>query len=89
MKIERVPATVNPAEPGIYACRQYYGWRILEWHDGAWWHVGRSAKWPIAATGNKMGIDSYIGPLPLISADFMQSPLADGLRNPTALEFDL
>lgn len=21
----------TPQEPGIYACRQWYGWRILEW----------------------------------------------------------
>lgn len=71
-----------PATPGIYACRQYYGWRILEWFDGAWWHVGRGAKWPIGAAGNLGEIEAHIGPLPVISRDFSVKPK-------TELEYDL
>lgn len=63
MKIE---ATLgNPTTPGIYAARQWYAWRILEWHEGAWWHPGLGAKWPAKAE-----IDAHFGPLPVIARDF-------------------
>lgn len=55
----------NPTAPGIYAARQWYAWRILEWYDGAWWHVGRASKWPA-----KAAIDAHAGPLPVIARDF-------------------
>ena len=78
MKIE---ATLGaPSEPGIYAARQWYAWRILEWHDGAWWHVGRSVKWPASAE-----IEAFVGPLPVIAKI---CPPFDKPAAP-AMEFDL
>lgn len=69
MKIE---ATLgSPTEPGLYAARQWYAWRILEWHEGAWWHPGKAASWPANAE-----IEAYIGPLPVISKDYTRPPLA-------------
>lgn len=63
MKIE---ATLgNPVEPGIYVARQWYGWRILEWHSGQWWYPGKVAQWP-----HKAEIEAHIGPLPVIARDF-------------------
>jgi hypothetical protein len=59
------PSLGNPTEPGIYAARQWYGWRILEWHKGAWWHIGRASSWP-----KKAEIDAFVGPLPVIARDF-------------------
>lgn len=68
MKIE---ATLGePTEDGIYAARQWYSWRILEWWKGAWWHAGRSAPWPASAP-----IEAHIGPLPVISKDYTKPPL--------------
>lgn len=63
MKIE--PSLGNPTEDGIYAARQWYGWRILEWHNGEWWHIGRASAWP-----KKAEIDAFVGPLPVIARDF-------------------
>lgn len=67
MKIEATPG--KPTEDGIYCARQWYGWRILEWWKGEWWHAGKTAKW-----GNAE-IEAYIGPLPVISKDFTKPPL--------------
>lgn len=75
MKIE--PQTGLPTEPGIYACRQWYAWRILEWRDG-WWHPGGHSSWPKGAE-----IDAWVGPLPVIGRDFSVQPKAD------AMEYDL
>lgn len=55
----------NPSEPGIYAARQWYCWRILEWHSGQWWYPGKVAQWP-----HKAEIEAHIGPLPVIAQDF-------------------
>lgn len=62
MKIE--PQTGFPTEPGIYACRQWYAWRILEWREG-WWHSGGHSSWPKGAE-----IEAFIGPLPVIGRDY-------------------
>lgn len=73
MKIE--PSLGNPTEPGIYAARQWYTWRILEWHEGAWWHVGRSARWPVGNPPTlESGIEAFVGPLPVIARDFSVAP---------------
>jgi len=71
----------NPTEPGIYAARQWYAWRILEWHGGEWWHPGRASKWGSAE------IEAFTGPLPVISKDYTKPPLGK-LRVETP-EFDL
>jgi hypothetical protein len=23
----------------------YFGWKLLEWHDGAWWHEAKVGRW--------------------------------------------
>lgn len=83
----------NPVEPGIYAARQWYGWRILEWHSGQWWYPGKVAQWP-----HKAEIEAHIGPLPVIAQDFSvpEKPEVEEwetLYNPSAqkttMEFDL
>lgn len=75
MKLE--PTLGKPSEPGIYAARQWYAWRILEWHEGAWWHVGRQCVWP-----KKAEIEAFIGPLTVISRNF-------SMPEKPILEFDL
>lgn len=72
----------KPVEPGLYAARQYYGWRILEWHEGEWWHERRTAKW------GSTEIEAFLGPLPVISKDFTRPPLGK-LREMEASEYDL
>jgi hypothetical protein len=67
----------KPTEPGLYAARQWYGWRILEWHAGEWWHVGRSGKWGSAE------IEAFLGPLPVIAKNYVPIPA------PAVMEFDL
>lgn len=88
MKLE---ATLgSPTEPGIYAARQWYAWRILQWHEGEWWHEGLAAKWPKGAE-----IEAYIGPLPRISRDFTKTaalsvrPFDSTDSIPPVMEFDL
>lgn len=87
------PTLGNPTKDGIYAARQYYGWRILEWHKGEWWHVGRAAKWPVGEPGNIGGIEAHVGPLPVISKDFTKPAPHRGPTQPVtkapAQEFDL
>lgn len=68
----------DPTEPGIYAARQWYCWRILEWHAGSWWHPGRASQWPASAE-----IEAHIGPLPIIAKDYTA-----GIA-PPPMEFDL
>lgn len=48
----------GPPENGIYAAEVYWGWKLLEFHNGDWWHLDRVARW--------MGgpIEQWVGPLP-------------------------
>lgn len=88
MKIE--VASGIPAEDGIYACRQWYAWRILEWKRGAWFHAETDCPWPIAARSGETGIEGFVGPLPRISKDFTATPVtARGNPLPPPMEFDL
>lgn len=48
----------NPTEPGIYVAEVYFGWKILEWKDGSWWHPGAVGKWTAHAPVQ------WVGPLP-------------------------
>jgi hypothetical protein len=45
-------------EEGIYAVEIHFGWKLLEWHAGAWWHLQRIGRWladdPV----------QWVGPLP-------------------------
>jgi hypothetical protein len=72
----------SPSEPGLYAARQWYGWRILRWHEGAWWHDGLSAKFGAE-------VEAYIGPLPVISKDYTKPPLAPRAWVEPEPEYDL
>lgn len=65
-----------PTRAGIYACRQWYGWRILEWKSGCWVYVGGTASWPMP----REVFEAIAGPLPAPSP----TPV-----KPAALEFDL
>jgi hypothetical protein len=48
----------RPDRPGLYAAEIYFGWKLLEWHDGAWWHEAKVGRW--------MADDpvQWVGPLP-------------------------
>jgi hypothetical protein len=28
-------------EEGLYAVEIHFGWKLLEWHAGAWWHLAK------------------------------------------------
>lgn len=49
----------RPEKDGLYLAGNKYGWRILEWFLGKWWHAGRTAMWPETAL-----MTAFIGPLP-------------------------
>jgi hypothetical protein len=48
----------QPEEEGLYAVEIHFGWKLLEWHALAWWHLERVARW--------MADDpvQWVGPLP-------------------------
>jgi hypothetical protein len=48
----------RPTMEGIYAAEVYFGWKLLEWKDGAWWHLALVGRW--------MAKDpvQWVGPLP-------------------------
>lgn len=43
---------------GLYAAEIYWGWKLLEWKDGAWWHPDCGAHW---TAGEPL---QWVGPLP-------------------------
>lgn len=70
--------TGTPPQPGVYACRQWYGWRVLEWTGDRWAYEGRGAYWP----NSTEPFELWCGPLP--ANDYMRQ------RAPKpAQEFDL
>ena len=50
----------NPVLDGFYAAEVYFGWKLLEWKDGEWWHVGCPGRW----TATKPL--QWVGPLPAL-----------------------
>jgi hypothetical protein len=48
------PPTVN----GLYVVEIHFGWKLLEWYAGAWWHMAKVGRW--------MADDpvQWVGPLP-------------------------
>lgn len=48
----------RPETPGLYAAEIYFGWKLLEWHDGAWWHEAKVGRW---MAGDPV---QWVGPLP-------------------------
>jgi len=48
----------TPPYDGLYAVEVYHGWKLMEWHKGAWWHMGRVGKWDACVP------HQWVGPLP-------------------------
>lgn len=48
----------EPTEAGLYVAEVYFGWKILQWHEGAWWHTELVSRW----TASKPV--QWLGPLP-------------------------
>ena len=48
-----------PKFPGIYAAEVFYGWKLLEWKDGSWWHMGTVGRWTASIPVQ------WVGPLPV------------------------
>lgn len=48
----------DPTENGTYIAEVFYGWKVLEWYDGRWWHKELVGRW----TASKPL--QWIGPLP-------------------------
>lgn len=48
----------GPTKAGLYAAEIYFGWKLLEWHDGAWWHEAKVGRWMAADPVQ------WVGPLP-------------------------
>lgn len=48
----------TPDVEGLYAAEIHFGWKLLEFHDGAWWHMAKVGRW--------MADDpvQWVGPLP-------------------------
>jgi hypothetical protein len=53
----------NPTISGLYCAEVYFGWKLLEWHEGAWWHQGLRSRW---TAGEPI---QFIGPMPKLSTD--------------------
>jgi hypothetical protein len=43
---------------GLYAVEVYHGWKLLEWKDGAWWHMDCVGRWTACDPLQ------WVGPLP-------------------------
>lgn len=48
----------KPQHEGVYAVEVYFGWKLMEWHAGDWWHTGRSGRWTACQPVQ------WVGPLP-------------------------
>lgn len=68
----------RPETEGLYAVEIHFGWKLLEWYAGVWWHMARVGRW--------MADDpaQWVGPLPA-------PMLVKGKKGepPTVKEFDL
>ena len=54
---------VAPTENGLYCAEVYFGWKLLEWRDGQWWHPDVAGLWPL-------DVDQWVGPLPKLIAKY-------------------
>lgn len=43
---------------GLYAAEVYFGWKLLEFHDGEWWHQSAVGRWTACEPVQ------WVGPLP-------------------------
>lgn len=48
----------TPTVNGLYAAEIYFGWKLLEWKDGSWWHTELAGCW---SAGDPV---QWVGPLP-------------------------
>lgn len=51
-------AVGKPAFEGLYACEVYFGWKLLEWYNGEWWHGERVGRWTASTPVQ------WVGPFP-------------------------
>jgi hypothetical protein len=62
-------------KPGLYAVEVYFGWKILQRHEGGWWHVELTGRWTASEPVQ------WVGPLP--------ERIAQNSKPKAKLEFDL
>lgn len=55
--------TTTPTENGTYCAEVYFGWKLLDWKDGAWWHPGYVSRWTAGIT------KQWVGPMPAVIGD--------------------
>lgn len=58
MKIGHSLETGQPIEDGVYVAEVYFGWKILSWRAGEWWHEDFVGRW---ASDVPL---QWVGPLP-------------------------
>lgn len=58
MTIDHDVRPERPAVNGLYAVEVYFGWKLLEWKDGEWWHTGGVGRWTASEE------HQWVGPLP-------------------------
>lgn len=49
----------EPTANGLYAVEIYYGWKLLEFKDGEWWHMDFIGRWSADEPLQ------WVGPLPV------------------------
>lgn len=49
---------MKPTQNGTYAAEVYFGWKLLEWKDGEWWHPSGVGRWTASEPVQ------WVGPLP-------------------------
>lgn len=67
--------TETPTANGLYCAEIYFGWKLLEWKDGAWFHTGGLSRWTAGIP------KQWVGPMPEVMGG---DPLPKA-----KLEFDL
>lgn len=71
--------TENPTEDGTYVAEVYFGWKILAWRSGEWWHEAHVGRWTASVPVQ------WLGPLPAL----MKKPQAEMPNNGAAAQYDL
>lgn len=71
--------TGAPTENGVYAAEVYFGWKILAWRDGEWWHESFVGRWTASEPVQ------WIGPFP----ELLKKPQSEMPDNGEAPQYDL
>jgi hypothetical protein len=50
--------TGQPTTDGVYVAEVYFGWKILAWRGGEWWHETHVGRWTASVPMQ------WVGPLP-------------------------